>query len=122
MHAWIPFGLVSRFHDQIKEGRVYDISKFCVIPYDGKYKCVEGDMHILISHLTQVREVPDIFEDVLHFVNLAMIDQVHFQDDHCIGIYCTLMKTDLFCIIFTVIYMMVLLYFRRCCRTNCGAK
>ena len=90
MHAWIPSVLVSRFHDQIKEGRAYDISNFLVTPYDGKYKCVEGDMHILISHLTQIREVPDIFEDALHFVNLATIDKVHFQDDHCIGIYCTL--------------------------------
>lgn len=85
MHAWIPFGLVDRFHDQIVEGRSYDISNIFVTPYEGRYKCVEGDMHILITHLTEIREVCDTFEDVFHFADLATINQEQFQDDHYIG-------------------------------------
>ncbi|KAL8122376.1 hypothetical protein AgCh_018921 [Apium graveolens] len=84
MHAWIPFGEVGRFHVRIVEGQIYDISNFLVTPYEGNYKCVEGDMHILICYLTQITEVPDTYEDVFDFVDLSTIDEVHFQNDHCV--------------------------------------
>lgn len=90
MHAWILFGLLGSFHDLLNVGRTYDITNFLVTPYEGTYKCVEGDVHIRIYHLTNIVEVPDIFEDVFHFVDFATIDEVHFQDDNCIDIYCTI--------------------------------
>lgn len=101
MHACIPFTLVGRFANQLMEGRTYEITNFLVTPYEGTYKCVKGDVHILFSHLTTITEVPQILEDIFEFAHLATIDQVHFQDDHCIGINCTLILLSFISIIFT---------------------
>lgn len=90
MHACVPFTLVGRFANRLIEGGTYEITNFLVIPYEGTYKCVKGDLHILFSHLTTTCSVPEILEDVFEFAHLATMDHVHFQDDHCIGMNCIL--------------------------------
>lgn len=91
MHVRIASTLVSAFTNQICEGRKYEISHFVVTPFTGKYKCLKDNKHIVFLTSTTIMEIPNIGillrEEIFDFTHLSTIDEDHFQDSHCIGIY-----------------------------------
>lgn len=89
MHVWIPFALVHRFADQLFEGGLYEIQDFYVRSFNGKYKCLNQNKHIIMSHATNIRAlyVPNFYDPVpfFEFTDLANLTEDNFQDSHCIG-------------------------------------
>lgn len=122
MHAWIPFTLIGHFANQLIESWTYEIIKFLVTPNEGTYNCLKGKLHILISYLTIIKEVSKTLEDIFDFAHLVPFDEEHFQDEHCIDIYSTLISIYFIYIIFSQIYMVIVSFVYINYGNNCFPK
>lgn len=91
MHVSMSSTLITTFDDVLVVGQTYDIENFSVTTYTGKYKCVEGDSHIIFTHMMTATRVTPIeslmLKDFFDFTHLSTINDSHFQENHCIGIY-----------------------------------
>lgn len=109
MNVWISFPLVNRFANQLFQGGLYDIEDFYVRNYVGKYKCLNHNKHIIMSHATNVRALyePHFYVPVplFEFTDLASITPENFQDSHCIGNILYLRQTHPLNLLYAHIYI-----------------
>lgn len=90
MHAWIHSNIMSTFDDKLQVGKTYEITNFDVSLFTGKYKCLKGDKHIIITNVTRVSEIHLsqrlLHEEIFDFTHFYELGFRNFQDTHCIGI------------------------------------
>lgn len=83
---------MTTFDEKLLIDETYEITNFVVTPFMGKYKCFNGDKHIIITTHTTVSEVhmsqKFMHEELFEFTHFYNLSTRNFQDKHCIGINC----------------------------------
>lgn len=109
--------LTNMFDNNLVFGETYEIENFAVIDFKTKYKCVEGDSHIMFTDITTTNRIPPLHTllnaELFNFTTLSTIDECHFQDNHCIGNYSYL---NILCMSFMIKLMFPFRF--RCCRNT----
>lgn len=89
MHVSISSRVSSVFDEVLLVGQTYLIENFAVASFNTKYKCVEGDSHIIFTHMTKANPVPHVdrlrLDYIFDFTHLSRMNESYFQDSHCIG-------------------------------------
>lgn len=90
MHAWIHSNLTYIFEQSLVIGETYEIKQFVVTPFIEKFKCINGDKHLIVTNMTTVCEVPIslklLHEEIFDFTHFFNLTTKNIQDNHCIGI------------------------------------
>ncbi|KAL8133227.1 hypothetical protein AgCh_008622 [Apium graveolens] len=90
MHILMSSAISILQDEVLVVGDTYEIENFRVTNFIAKYKCVEGDSHIIFTDMTIVNRVLPVdclrLEAFFHFTDLGSIHGAHFQDNHCIDV------------------------------------
>ncbi|KAL1816237.1 hypothetical protein ACET3Z_018811 [Daucus carota] len=86
-HCWIKSNSAFAIADKLEEGHAYIISRFSVEAINLKFRCFEGDVHVLLHKQTIITplqsNVSGIPQDIFKFTNLSKLAD-YADDDSCL--------------------------------------
>ncbi|WOH12559.1 hypothetical protein DCAR_0832064 [Daucus carota subsp. sativus] len=90
MHCWIPLSLFSKMEAVFFQGSIYELQKFEVCTYTGKFRCFDSATHIVILPETIVIPLDDTYsniaEHVFHFTTLSNVASADLKDSHLVDV------------------------------------
>ncbi|KAL1809349.1 hypothetical protein ACET3Z_026339 [Daucus carota] len=90
MHCWIPYSLLSQMEAVFFQGSIYELQKFEVCAYTGKFRCFDAETHIVLLPETLISPLDgtsfNIPQHIFHFTNLQAIASADLKDSHLVGI------------------------------------